>query len=83
MLLRNGGSLKEHQRDGVAGSYQSDLDRGRGFCKRDEMLVVGYLVRRVRDPETAADLTAKVFATAFESASRYRPVTTSVRAAFI
>jgi hypothetical protein len=83
MLLRNAGSVKQHQRDVVAGPCQSDLDRGRGFCKRGEMLVVGYPRRHVRDPATAADLTPKVFATAFESASRYRPVTTSARAAFI
>jgi RNA polymerase sigma factor (sigma-70 family) len=47
------------------------------FYERHETVVVGYLMRRVRNPETAADLTAEVFAAAFEAAPRYRPTETT------
>jgi RNA polymerase sigma-70 factor (ECF subfamily) len=43
------------------------------FYDRYEAAVVGYLARRVGDPEVAADLTAEVFAAALSAASRYRP----------
>ncbi len=39
---------------------------------RHEPIVVGYLVRRSRDPELAADLTAETFAAAILAAGRYR-----------
>jgi RNA polymerase sigma factor (sigma-70 family) len=55
-------------------STDSDPEAFARFYERHEVLVVAYLMRRVRDPETAADLTAEVFAAALESASRYRPV---------
>jgi DNA-directed RNA polymerase specialized sigma24 family protein len=51
-------------------STDSDPEAFARFYERHEVLVVGYLMRRVRDPETAADLTAEVFAAALESASR-------------
>lgn len=50
-----------------------DADAFARFYERHETLVIGYLMRRVRDPETAADLTAEVFAAALDAASRYRP----------
>ena len=43
------------------------------FYDRYETMVVGYLARRVRDPEVVADLTAEVFAAAWGAAPRYRP----------
>lgn len=43
------------------------------FYDRYEQAIVGYLVRRTRDAELAADLTAEVFAAALGSAHTYRP----------
>jgi RNA polymerase sigma-70 factor (ECF subfamily) len=43
------------------------------FYDRYEIAVVGYLARRVGDPELVADLTAEVFAAALRAAARYRP----------
>jgi RNA polymerase sigma factor (sigma-70 family) len=57
----------------LLGSVDSDPDAFTRFYERHETLVVGYLMRRLRDPEAAADLAAEVFAAALESASRYRP----------
>lgn len=39
---------------------------------RHEAVVAAYLVRRVRDPEVAADLTAETFAAAIVAAGRFR-----------
>ncbi len=43
------------------------------FYDRYERAVIGYLARRVHDPEVVADLTAEVFASALAAAGRYRP----------
>ncbi len=43
------------------------------FYDRYEASIVGYMVRRTRDAELAADLTAEVFAAALGSAQTYRP----------
>jgi RNA polymerase sigma factor (sigma-70 family) len=43
------------------------------FYERHERLVLGYFVRRTRDAELAADLTAETFAAALLSSRRYRP----------
>lgn len=43
------------------------------FYRRHERAMIGYFVRRTRDPELAADLTAETFAAALVSAGRYRP----------
>jgi RNA polymerase sigma factor (sigma-70 family) len=43
------------------------------FYRRYERPVLGYFVRRTRDPELAADLTAEVFAAALEACPRYQP----------
>jgi RNA polymerase sigma factor (sigma-70 family) len=40
--------------------------------RRHERAIGGYLMRRVRDPELAADLTAETFAAALIGADRYR-----------
>jgi RNA polymerase sigma factor (sigma-70 family) len=58
----------------LLGSTTVDPDAFVRFYERYEALVVGFLMRRVRDPEVAADLTAEVFAAALEAAARYRPV---------
>jgi RNA polymerase sigma-70 factor (ECF subfamily) len=43
------------------------------FYRRHEDIVLAYMLRRTRDPELAADLTAEVFASALFSADRFRP----------
>jgi RNA polymerase sigma factor (sigma-70 family) len=42
------------------------------FYDRYEWAVVGYFMRRTRDPELAADLTAEVFAAALAAAGSYQ-----------
>lgn len=55
----------------------TDPDAFTVFYERYEAAVLGYFVRRTRDPELAADLTAEVFAAVFQAAGRYRPLTES------
>jgi RNA polymerase sigma factor (sigma-70 family) len=43
------------------------------FYERRVREVLGYMMRRTGDPETAADLTAETFAAALVSAHRFRP----------
>ena len=43
------------------------------FYQRYERSMLGFFVRRTRDPELAADLTAEVFAAALDACARYRP----------
>jgi RNA polymerase sigma factor (sigma-70 family) len=43
------------------------------FYRRHLPAVLGFFLRRTRDPELTADLTAEVFAGALLSARRYRP----------
>lgn len=43
------------------------------FYRRHERLLLGYFMRRVRDPEVAADLTAETFAAALVSVRRFDP----------
>jgi RNA polymerase sigma factor (sigma-70 family) len=52
---------------------RGDGDAFAGFYRRHLAAVTGYLLRRTSDRETAADLTAEVFATALLAAPRYRP----------
>jgi RNA polymerase sigma factor (sigma-70 family) len=54
-------------------STRVDPDAFGVFYLRYERLILGYLLRRVRDPEVAADLAAEVFAAALRAAGRYRP----------
>lgn len=49
-----------------------DRDAFSEFYERHETIVAGYLVRRTRDPELAADLTAETFAAAILAAGRFR-----------
>ena len=51
---------------------RSDADAFAVFYDRYEAAIVGYLARRVRDPELVADLTAEMFAAALRAAPRYR-----------
>jgi len=43
------------------------------FYERHERLVLGYFMRRTRDPELAADLAAETFAVALTASRKYRP----------
>jgi RNA polymerase sigma-70 factor (ECF subfamily) len=43
------------------------------FYRRHEDVVLAYMLRRTRDAELAADLTAEVFASALVSVGRFRP----------
>src|SRR3954452_4099935 len=43
------------------------------FYRRHVTALLGYFVRRTRDPELAADLCAETFAAALAGAHRYRP----------
>lgn len=43
------------------------------FCRRHENAMLLFFLRRTTTPETAADLTAEVFAAALSSAGRFRP----------
>jgi RNA polymerase sigma factor (sigma-70 family) len=52
---------------------RADPDAFAAFYRRYERLILGYLLRRTREPNIAADLTAEVFASALRAASRYRP----------
>jgi RNA polymerase sigma factor (sigma-70 family) len=52
---------------------RADPDAFAAFYRRYERLILGYLLRRTRDPEIAADLTAEVFASALRAAGRYQP----------
>jgi RNA polymerase sigma factor (sigma-70 family) len=51
----------------------SDPEAFGEFYDRYETAVVGYLLRRTADVELAIDLAGEAFATALQSASRYRP----------
>jgi RNA polymerase sigma factor (sigma-70 family) len=44
------------------------------FYDRYEAAVVAYFVRRTKDAEVAADLTAEVFAAMLRAAPRYKPI---------
>ncbi|HKG04447.1 MAG TPA: RNA polymerase sigma factor [Conexibacter sp.] len=50
-----------------------DGDAFARFYRRHLPAITGYLLRRTGDRETAADLTAEVFATALVACPRYRP----------
>lgn len=52
---------------------RSDAEAFAAFYDRYEHAIVGYLMRRTRDAEIAADLTAEVFAAALAAAHKYRP----------
>ena len=51
------------------------------FYDRFETAVIGYLVRRTGNVEVAVDLAGEVFATALQSAGRYRPDATDAQSA--
>ena len=50
------------------------------FYRRHERLVVAYFMRRLGDPELAADLTSETFAAALLAAGRYRATDDSAAA---
>ena len=52
---------------------QRDPELFGAFYRHHEDAVLAFMVRRVRDPELAADLTAEVFAAALASVGRFKP----------
>ena len=50
----------------------TDSDAFAAFYRRHEEAVLRYFMRRTRDPELAADLTAETFAAALDGVERYR-----------
>jgi RNA polymerase sigma-70 factor (ECF subfamily) len=50
-----------------------DHDAFVAFYRRHLAAILGFFLRRTRDPELTADLTAEVFAAALLAAGRYRP----------
>jgi RNA polymerase sigma factor (sigma-70 family) len=52
---------------------RSEPEAFASFYDRYEASILGYLMRRTRDPEMAAELGAEVFAAALGSATRYQP----------
>lgn len=67
-------SLSEPPTDGelLRRAAGRDRDAFSVFYVRYETIVAGYLVRRTRDPELAADLTAETFAAAVVGADGFR-----------
>jgi RNA polymerase sigma-70 factor (ECF subfamily) len=59
--------------DLVLAAAVSDPAAFAAFYRRYERLVLGFFLKRTRDPEVAADLTAEVFAAALAACPRYRP----------
>jgi len=53
---------------------RSEPDAFAIFYDRYEASILGYFMRRTRNPELATDLAAEVFAAVLGSAARYRPV---------
>ncbi|WP_053227114.1 RNA polymerase sigma factor [Solirubrobacter soli] len=58
--------------DLLSAAARRDGDAFAAFYRRHESLVLGYLRRRVGEPELAFDLAAETFAAALLSAGRYR-----------
>jgi RNA polymerase sigma-70 factor (ECF subfamily) len=52
---------------------RTDADAFTQFYRRHATPLLGYMVRRARDPELGADLTAETFACALESLARFDP----------
>jgi RNA polymerase sigma-70 factor (ECF subfamily) len=52
---------------------RTDAEAFTRFYRRHATPVLGYLVRRTRDPELGADLTAETFACALEGLDRFDP----------
>jgi RNA polymerase sigma factor (sigma-70 family) len=71
VLLRDRGRWSDTQL--LAGIAACDERAFSAFYRRHLALVVGWCMRRTRDPELAADLTAEVFAAVLVSAARYEP----------
>jgi RNA polymerase sigma factor (sigma-70 family) len=57
---------------GLLGAAGRDPSAFAQFYDRYERAVVGYFMRRTRDPELAADLTAEVFAAVLAAAGSYQ-----------
>jgi RNA polymerase sigma factor (sigma-70 family) len=57
----------------LAGIAACDERAFSAFYRRHLAMIVGWSMRRTRDPDVAADLTAEVFAAVLVSAARYTP----------
>ena len=57
----------------LAAAVAGDGDAFAAFYRRHSALVIGYLRRRVPEPELALDLAAETFAAALLGVRRYRP----------
>lgn len=62
----------DHDDDLLARAARGDGDAFACFYRRHLAAITGYLLRRTRDPEVTADLTAEVFAAALLACARYR-----------
>ena len=62
-----------HDDDLLAQFATGDAEAFVAFYRRHLRAVLGFFLRRTRDPELTADLTAEVFAAAMLAAERYRP----------
>src|ERR1700712_3883940 len=58
--------------DLLSAAARGDGDAFTAFYRRHDALVLGYLRRRVPEPELAFDLAAETFAAALLSARRYK-----------
>ena len=59
--------------DRLLAAADTDAASFTAFYRRYERAMLGYFLRRTRDPELAADLTAEVFAAVLLACRRYRP----------
>lgn len=64
----------------LAAAARGDADAYAAFYRRHLAAVVGYMLRRTGDPETAADLAAETFAAALLACPRFRSGVAPARA---
>ncbi|HEY4278938.1 MAG TPA: RNA polymerase sigma factor [Conexibacter sp.] len=69
-MVRSG---DDHDDALLAAAARGDADAYAAFYRRHLAVVVGVLVRRTGDAETAADLAAETFAAALLACPRYKP----------
>jgi RNA polymerase sigma-70 factor (ECF subfamily) len=67
------GAWESESDDRLLVAASDDIQAFPGFYRRYERPVLAYFVRRTRNPEVAADLTAEVFAAALASCARFKP----------
>jgi RNA polymerase sigma factor (sigma-70 family) len=67
------GRMSERSDEELLAKTPTNADAFACFYRRYEVAMLAFFKRRVHDTETAADLTAEVFASALASAPRFRP----------